>query len=112
MKRYYLVLLCHLLVAAAFAQDKTSYITINDLPYRTAGDDYSMERCKLDLYYPQNAKDFATIVWFHGGGLTGGGKYIPKELQNSGFAVVAVNYRLVPKCEFTACIDDAAAAVA
>ncbi len=32
-----------------------------------------------------------------GGGLTGGNKFIPKELENSGFAVVAVNYRLLPK---------------
>lgn len=71
-----------------------------------------MERCKLDLYYPENAKDFPTVVWFHGGGLSGGSKFIPEELKNCGLAVIAVNYRLLPKATLSDCIDDAAAAVA
>ena len=36
------------------------------------------ERCKLDLYQPTDKKGFATVVWFHGGGLRGGKKSIPK----------------------------------
>jgi hypothetical protein len=30
------------------------------------------DRWRPDLYVPVNAKDFATVVWFHGGGLTQG----------------------------------------
>ena len=70
------------------------------------------ERCKLDIYYPENKKDFSTIVWFHGGGMEGGNKFIPKELREQGFAVVAVNYRLSPKAKNPAYIEDAAEAVA
>ncbi|HKG07699.1 MAG TPA: alpha/beta hydrolase fold domain-containing protein [Pedobacter sp.] len=69
-------------------------------------------QCRLDVYYPKNVKDFATIVWFHGGGITGGGKEIPKELMDKGVAVIGVGYRLSPKVKAPAYIEDAAAAVA
>lgn len=75
-------------------------------------DPYIKERCKLDIYYPSNLKNFATVVWFHGGGLTSGEKFIPEELKEKGYAVVAVNYRLNPKAKSPAYIEDAAAAVA
>ena len=55
---------------------------------------------------------FPTIVWFHGGGLEGGGKHVPEMFMNQGFAVVAVNYRLSPKAQNPAYTEDAAAAVA
>ena len=72
------------------------YETKKDLSYipDAEADAYRKERCKLDVYYPAGKKDFPTIVWFHGGGLEGGNKHIPRELMNRGFAVVAVNYRL------------------
>ena len=73
---------------------------------------YRSERCKLDLYYPKGKKNFKTIVWFHGGGLTGGEKSIPEELTGKGIAVAAVNYRLSPEAKSPAYIQDAAAAVA
>lgn len=73
---------------------------------------YMLERCRLDLYFPQEIKKFKTIIWFHGGGLTSGNKYIPEQLRNQGFAVVAVNYRLYPQIKAPDYIDDAAAAVA
>lgn len=83
-----------------------------NIAYRNnPSDAYAKSRCKLDLYYPKD-KGFATIVWFHGGGLTGGEKYIPEGLKNKGVAVAAVNYRLSPKANHPAYIDDAAASVA
>ena len=88
------------------------YCTISNVSYRDAGDAYALERCQLDFYYPQGVKDYPTVVWFHGGGLTGGDRFIPNELKDAGIAVVAVNYRLMPKATLTDCIDDAAAAVA
>jgi len=75
-------------------------------------DPYIGERCVLDIYYPKNTQDFATIVWFHGGGLTGGSKEIPQALKEKGFCVVGVNYRLHPRVQAPEYIKDAAAAVA
>lgn len=113
MKRIFLSLLILLLFLDGFAQTSESYKTIKDIPYRTSSsDNYITERCKLDVYYPADVTNFPTVVWFHGGGLSGGSKFIPAELLNSGLGVIAVNYRLLPKCDFTDCIDDAAAAVA
>ena len=96
--------------------EKTSYQTFNDISYREASDgpltDYMKERCKLDLYYPDHQPGFATIVWFHGGGIRAGNKFIPEQLMEKGHAIVAVNYRLSPKVSCPAYIEDAAAAVA
>lgn len=101
----------------AYAQQNDQPITyqlVENIGYR--GDDtddaYTRERCILDVYYPENTKGFPTVVWFHGGGITGGEKFIPKELKEKGLAVVAVNYRLSPKVMAPAYIDDATAAIA
>lgn len=90
-----------------------SYKTEKDIQYR-AGEltEYMQERCRLDVYYPEDTKDFATVVWFHGGGLKGGNRSVPKALQEQGLAVVAVDYRLHPKVQSPAYIEDAAASVA
>jgi acetyl esterase/lipase len=98
------------------AQEKTEYVLKENIPYRTSAeeqkDEYIAERCKLDIYYPANTKDFTTVVWFHGGGITSGNKEIPAKLKNRGIAIVGVNYRLNPKVNCPAYIEDAAAAVA
>ncbi|WP_267405083.1 MULTISPECIES: alpha/beta hydrolase [unclassified Chryseobacterium] len=75
-------------------------------------DAYINERCILDIYIPKNIKNFPTVIWFHGGGLTGGQKEIPEELKNKGVAVIGVNYRLSPKVNAPKYIEDAAAASA
>jgi acetyl esterase/lipase len=92
----------------------TQYKSLTDLSYyeNPVDDAYQQERCKLDLYFPEDAQNFPTIVWFHGGGLTSGSKAIPKPLKDKGVAVVAVNYRLHPKVNAPKYIEDAAAAVA
>lgn len=90
------------------------YETETNVPYRNEADasEYARERCRLDLYYPSEAEGFPTVVWFHGGGLTSGEKFLPPGLMDAGVAVVAVNYRLSPRAEAVSAIDDAAAAVA
>ncbi|SOD15340.1 alpha/beta hydrolase [Pedobacter xixiisoli] len=70
------------------------------------------ERCVLDVYYPKDMKSFTTVIWFHGGGLTGGNKEIPTELKDKNICVVGVGYRLSPMVKSPAYIEDAAAAVA
>lgn len=104
-------------VQVAHAEEtEVHYKTRNDISYytteQTQQNEYKQERCKLDLYYPTNIKGFPTVVWFHGGGLKGGSKSIPKELQDQGLAIVAVNYRLYPKARKPAYLEDAAASVA
>lgn len=111
-----LVLLLSLLIYSANWAQKTEYVQINNLPYypeyNTKQDAYLKERCVLDLYYPKNTKNFATLIWFHGGGLTGGNKEILAGLKEKGFAIIGVNYRLSPKVKVKNCIEDAAAAIA
>lgn len=91
-----------------------AYQTRSNVLYRDEdpGNSYLKSRCRLDVYYPANANDFATVVWFHGGGLSKGNRTIPEALQNEGIAVVAANYRLSPGVESPVYIEDAAAAVA
>lgn len=107
-----------LLTGAAAGQDTpvtgAGYGIERDVLYRD-GDgltDAMRERCRLDFYYPKDAKGFATVVWFHGGGLTSGEKSIPAGLRDKGVAVAAANYRLSPVVKAPAYVEDAAAAVA
>lgn len=90
------------------------YNFVQNVPYTSAdeADEYRKERCVLDIYYPETDKGYATLVWFHGGGLTGGNKDLMEGFRRQGFAVVCVNYRLFPKCKCPDYIDDAAMAVA
>lgn len=102
------------LVRASSAGDTTA---LTNVAYKSGADltEYETERCRLDLYLPTN-RPFATLVWFHGGGLTGGNKESVKTLARmftgEGVAVAAANYRLAPKVTFPAYVEDAAAAVA
>jgi Esterase/lipase len=95
------------------AQNLPEYKEIKDISYISGSetDTYRRERCKLDIYYPEGAKNFPTVVWFHGGGLEGGEKGIPEELKKKGIAIIAPNYRLSPRAENPAYIEDAAEAV-
>ena len=85
---------------------------LTDIAYSTKSDSYSRERLKLDIYYPTDKHDCPVVVWFHGGGLTGGSKQLPEELKHLGIVVVGVNYRLLPKVTVDKCLDDCAEAVA
>lgn len=108
MKHFFLLLFLNFFCLLT-AQD---YTTVSGIQYSVNDDSYSAERCKLDVYHSTDAKDLPVVIWFHGGGLTGGEKFIPEELKRSGYVVVAPNYRLLPKVSISDCIDDAASAVA
>ncbi|MFV8359688.1 alpha/beta hydrolase [Flavobacterium sp. LS1P3] len=115
MKNIFILVLLFFFGATISAQ-KLEYATQTNLPYYTEviikSDSYIKERCVLDVYYPKNSSGFATVIWFHGGGLTGGNKELPEALKNQGVAVISVNYRLGPKVISPKYIEDAAAAVA
>jgi acetyl esterase/lipase len=102
----------------AVADEAATKSPLANIAYKT-GDalgEYETGRCKLDLWLPPAGKNFATIVWFHGGALKGGSKdgkdsaAIARTLAADGVAVAAVNYRLSPKAIFPAYLEDAAAA--
>ncbi|MDD2600001.1 MAG: alpha/beta hydrolase [Kiritimatiellae bacterium] len=111
-KQIYLFLsvaICGGLVFSAGAKE------IKNLHYHTeaeqaAGDDYLRSQCRLDLRFPDEKKGWPVVIWFHGGGLTGGGRHYPA--LPAEIAVVAVGYRLSPKVELPLFIEDAASAVA
>lgn len=115
MKKFFLLVIWLGINLPIYSQEVT-YATESNIPYYSEtvnqSDNYIAERCVLDIYYPKGVKNFSTIVWFHGGGLTGGNKFIPEALKGKEVAVVAVNYRLYPKVKAPAYIEDAAAAVA
>ena len=99
--------------ADAPSEADENYRLVTEILYRRGENltDAMQQRCRLDLYFPTK-KPYATIVWFHGGGLTSGERSIPMPLRNKGVAVVAVNYRLSPEFKSPAFLEDAAAAVA
>ena len=109
-----LLFIIYLLPAVLIAQQQ--YVTEANIHYYPDSinkrDGYLNERCTLDVYYPKGVTNCPVVVWFHGGGLTAGNKEIPKALLEKGIAVVGVGYRLSPKVNAPAYIEDAAAAVA
>jgi len=108
-KSIFLLLLFFLPVITINAQQ--SFTLTENINYK-GSDPYSKERCMLDIRTPADPGEYPVVIWFHGGGLTGGNKYFPEELLKSDIVLVAVNYRLSPKVKVIDCIDDAAAAVA
>ena len=98
-----------LLLFIGLAYSQLNYQFDKDIPYY---DDVNNIRCELDIYYPKNKKDFPTIVWFHGGGLKQGNKYIADRLKNQEVAIISANYRFFPIVSTKQVISDAAAAVA
>jgi acetyl esterase/lipase len=110
----FILFLCCILPATAQNTSPTAYAVREDISYIDGNetDEYRQKRCKLDIYYPTNAKGFSTVVWFHGGGLENGSKHFLPELKNKGVAVVAVNYRLSPNATNPAYTIDAAEATA
>ena len=113
MKRLFFLLLLTTLI---FVSAQQKYAVEKDIHYYpetvNKSDKYIDSQCTLDIYYPENSKNFATIVWFHGGGLSAGSKEIPNALLEKGFAVIGIGYRLSPKVKAPAYIEDAAAAIA
>jgi acetyl esterase/lipase len=112
-----LVVVCCVRNAYALPPDE-SPIVLTDVSYYgdQAPDDYARERCRLDMWYPQGQTGYATVVWFHGGGLKEGdrhsGELVARRFTAAGIAVVLADYRLSPRAQCPAYIDDAAAAVA
>ena len=105
MMKKWMLLLALLLPLAAAGQD----VSRKEYVYR-ADDAYCWEKCKIEVTAPMDGAEHPVIVWFHGGGLTGGHYATPKTLAESGHVVFSAGYRLVPQVSVAQIIDDAAAA--
>ena len=108
MKRILLLVVALVASVALYAQE---YKFSREINYRT-DDEYATKMCRVDIAAPEGAKDAPVIVWFHGGGLTGGKKQIPQAILKDGCVVVGVGYRFSPNVKVTQIVDDAACAVA
>lgn len=74
--------------------------------------EYQKEQCKLDIRLPADkSKNFPVLVFFHGGGITGGRRGGP-DLTSEGVCLVAPSYRLSPQAQCPDYLNDAADAVA
>ena len=94
-----------------------------DLAYRD-GADFDDEKHRLDLFLPAEGRTgWPTLVFVHGGGWTHGdrriGAFGVEPIQNlgrfyaaRGYGVVVPSYRLQPGVDWSAQVDDVAAAVA
>lgn len=104
----HLKFLTFLMALTPFLLSASGFIEKNGIPYR-GGE----PRCVMDIFYPENDSVLKpVIIWFHGGGLTGGERFIPEQLKTGDYVVVAPGYRLLPNVELSDCIDDAAAVTA
>ncbi len=97
----------------ATTRTETALYYYADAPAEIAAkaDDYQRRQCLLDLRYPADRPGFATVIWLHGGGLTGGERGFPP-ITDPQLAVAAVGYRLSPHAPFPTFLEDAAAATA
>ncbi len=85
---------------------------LNDIIYNEQYED-----CRLDLYLPPS-KGFDTVVYFHGGGLTGGHKNdyyyveIAERFAEKGMGFASVEYRKYPTAKYPDFLEDCARATA
>ena len=112
-----IALLVALLGPAADSPADTSFKVEKhlDIAYRTdAGAD--KDRHKLDLYVPKGKKDFPVLFFVHGGSWKSGSKGMYAAVGNSfagaGIGTVVINYRLSPKVQHPAHVEDVAKAFA
>ncbi len=97
-----------IMLVMALGASAGDFVVEKNVRYSEAG-----ERCVADVLHPADtAVRLPVIIWFHGGGLTGGERFIPQQLADGDYVVVAPGYRLMPGASLENCIDDAAAAIA
>lgn len=105
-----------ILLLCGFVVQAHEYLTRTDVTYYSDSiskqDEYTKRKCVLDVYYPKDANNASTIIWIHGGSLTGGRTEIPEALKNTNNIIVGIDYRLSPKVKAPVYIEDAAAATA
>jgi acetyl esterase/lipase len=89
--------------------------TVKDIAY-VDGNDADPKKHKLDLYLPKGPKDFPVFFFIHGGGWTSGDRILygllGQVFARNGVGAVIISYRLSPKVQHPAHIQDAVKAFA
>ncbi len=98
-------------MCSAFRQPRPSGITVRDDRVKGNGGDIPIRRYRPD----GSAQASATVVYYHGGGFVVGGLDSHDDIcaeiaAETGFSVVAVDYRLCPENPHPASYEDARAA--
>ena len=70
------------------------------------------EKQTLYLSVPKSNTVKPLVIFFHGGGMTGGGRECPADLFNGEYSVAEPRYRLSPEVHAPAHMEDAARAIA
>lgn len=95
--------------------DKFEVTTLKDIAYNDAPNADPVKH-KLDLYLPRNHKDFPVLFFVHGGAWRFGDRKTYAKLgeafASQGIGTVIVSYRLSPKFQHPAHIQDVAKAFA
>jgi acetyl esterase/lipase len=89
---------------------------VNDIAYNDARD-ADPDKHKLDLYLPKGQKDFPVLFFVHGGTWKWGDRKqrypeLGKSLAAQGLGTVIISYRLSPKVQHPAHVQDVAKAFA
>lgn len=96
-------------------QAKFDVETISDIAYRD-GKGADPVRHKLDLYLPKGESDFPVLLFVHGGSWRSGNKELyarfGEAFAGEGIGVAVINYRLSPKVQHPAHVEDVASAFA
>ena len=107
------------LVSAACAAVALEFTVEKNIPYYSEDvlareGDYARNRCLVDVRVPVGVTNFATVVWFHGGGLIHGSRGGFYKTPEDDVASVSAGYRLLVegKATPTDCVSDAGAVVA
>lgn len=104
-----------LLLLALLSQEPKVKV-VADLAY-VQGEEADARKHKLDLYLPVAVeKPFPVLMWIHGGAWRIGDrkwfKQVGRRFAEEGIAFAAISYRLSPKVEHPAHVEDCAAAFA
>ncbi len=106
--------ICILLLLFSVVLNSFSQVIVSNISYISANDTdvCKKEKCKLDICYFNNQNKKPVVIFFHGGGLTTGSKYLPGLYRDAGYIEVAPEYRFSQNAKCPAYINDAAEAVA
>lgn len=122
--RFLTLLLCTFLLSVPIRADEPKKAAkeeklfevevVKDLAYNDAKD--ADEKQKLDIYLPKGQKDFPVLFFVHGGTWKSGDRSQYAELgklyAKRGLGMVIISYRLTPKVQHPAHIQDVAKAFA
>lgn len=100
--------------ALAQKKDVTSYLRVTNMKY-ASHPKVDPELNMLDVYIPKKGSNSPVMIWIHGGGWSYGDKENVQQkaeyFTSKGYVFVSINYRLSPKVQHPAHVQDVAAAI-